>query len=725
MNGLNAFRKITGISDDLLMDAALDASATTLRPKSRTPSRLSGFFNSGLGVALICGVVAMGTLGAIVWAGHRPQTPPTPPVTTTQETQGSESPTAEETEPLTEVQTEALTNPENASVGLTFTTTGNGKCTVSGIGSCQDEILVIPILSPAGDKVTAIGPEAFRYCDQITEVIFPDTLTTIDAGAFVACDNLASVTIPDSVHTIGDNAFASCPKLENVAFEGTVIRNLGNYAFSDTGIVQIDLPLKQKKIPVGLFFGCASLETVTIPDTVTGIGDAAFMSCYRLDRIIYLGDQNSWDNMTKGNEWDYQTGEYTVQVMEGELVVPVEGSQGLLYGEYNDKNNTCYVMGIGTCTDKDIVIPTQSPEGYKVKRIYTNAFAGTDITSVTLHDNLTAILSGAFKDCVSLKAVYGTEGITNIYSEAFSGCTSLVDFDFSDRLTNIGESAFENTKLPKVTLGSSVKSIDDSAFAYCEYLTEITLPQECDMGAAVLEGCKRLVSVTLPKLMTSIGHSFFSRCQSLQTVVIPKTVTEIDFLAFYACANLLEIEYSGTVSQWNAITKDTEWDTGAFAYTKIRCSDGVIYKHSGNSTEPDWQMVYESNGDGTCTLTDQGSCIESYLTIPSTSPTGEVVTKIDGAFIFNTRLITVVIPEGVTEIGISTFNDCINLESVTIPASVTSIRTIAFENCESLTDIGYSGTMEEWNAISKHPDWNKSMPACTVHCTDGSITLSP
>lgn len=70
-----------------------------------------------------------------------------------------------------------------------------------------------------------------------------------------------------------------------------------------------------------------------------------------------------------------------------------------------------------------------------------------------------------------------------------------------------------------------------------------------------------------------------------------------------------------------------------------------------------------------------------------------------------------VIPEGVTEIGMFAFAYCSSLTSVTIPVSVTSIGIGAFAYCSSLKTINYTGTEEQWNAISKGDYWNESVPS--------------
>ena len=84
-----------------------------------------------------------------------------------------------------------------------------------------------------------------------------------------------------------------------------------------------------------------------------------------------------------------------------------------------------------------------------------------------------------------------------------------------------------------------------------------------------------------------------------------------------------------------------------------------------------------------------------------------------------TSLKTVIIPDGVMEIGWGAFRGCTSLESICIPASVTSIRVVAFNGCTSLREIRYAGTKEQWDTVKKDYDWCRSVPVRKAICTDG------
>ena len=82
-----------------------------------------------------------------------------------------------------------------------------------------------------------------------------------------------------------------------------------------------------------------------------------------------------------------------------------------------------------------------------------------------------------------------------------------------------------------------------------------------------------------------------------------------------------------------------------------------------------------------------------------------------------------IIPDGVEEIGLYAFIGCFDLTSITIPVSVLYIDDYAFGSCAGLTSISYTGTIAQYNAISKGSKWNNKVPATVVHCTDGDAPI--
>jgi hypothetical protein len=116
------------------------------------------------------------------------------------------------------------------SMGLTFNTNGNGTCNVKSMGTCQDTALVIPPVSPAGERVVAIEAEAFLDCRELMSVVLPEGIEQIGKSAFSGCEQLAAINLPDSLRQIGERAFEGCKALREIRVSAKVVF-IGELAF--------------------------------------------------------------------------------------------------------------------------------------------------------------------------------------------------------------------------------------------------------------------------------------------------------------------------------------------------------------------------------------------------------------------------------------------------------------------------------------------------------------
>ncbi len=150
-----------------------------------------------------------------------------------------------------------------------------------------------------GNNVTEIGEYAFRDCSGLTSVTIPNSVTSIGYGAFKGCTGLVSITIPSSVTSISDLAFSGCSGLTSVTVEITdlaawctnpvtfsIPSSCTLYLSLNGNVIQdLTIPNSVTKIGDRAFYGCSGLTSVTIPNSVTSIGYSAFAGCSGLTSV--------------------------------------------------------------------------------------------------------------------------------------------------------------------------------------------------------------------------------------------------------------------------------------------------------------------------------------------------------------------------------------------------------------------------------------------------------
>ncbi len=243
-------------------------------------------------------------------------------------------------------------------------------------------------------------------------------------------------------------------------------------------------------IASGAFVNRYDVTSVTIPETITSIGEAAFAAS-GLTNLIIFGDVTNMG-----------AGAFFCPALTRVAIL----SSGGLIGD--------------------------------------DAFRGCiNLTNVTLPNGLTSIGNLAFEDCQNLTKFTIPASVTNIGTNAFFQCFSLANITIPENVVSIGPAAFYDcSSLTNITIGSGIAEISYQAFSGCSSLPNITIPASVEsIDNVAFESCTRLTNVTISIGVTTIMSYAFDGCSSLPSVTIPASVTNIGDGAFPACSSLMAI----------------------------------------------------------------------------------------------------------------------------------------------------------------------------------------
>mgnify|MGYP000502173920 CR=1 FL=1 len=343
---------------------------------------------------------------------------------------------------------------------------------------------------------------AFSFCSSLSEIVIPSSVTSIGDGAFSRCSSLKYISIPKSVISLNGNPFARWDgKLEclspNFVYEDDVLFNKDKsriISFRNQNIKSYVIPSSVASIGDSAFSWCSSLSEIVIPSSVTSIGDGAFYDCYSLSEIVIPSSVTSI------------------------------GDSAFSY---------CSSLS-------EIVIPSS------VTSIGDSAFSDCrSLSEIVIPSSVTSIGDSAFYCCSSLKYISIPKSVIGLNGNPFTRWDSKLEclspnFVYEDDiLFNKDKSriiSFRNQNIKSYVIPSSVTSIGDSAFSWCDSLSEIVIPSSVtSIGKGAFSCCDSLSEIVIPSSVTSIGDSAFSCCDSLSEIVIPFSVTSIGDSAFYNC----------------------------------------------------------------------------------------------------------------------------------------------------------------------------------------------
>ena len=405
---------------------------------------------------------------------------------------------------------------------ITFDYTSNPLYYAHHLYLGEEEIkdLVIP------NSVTSIRAHVFSGCIGLTSVTIPNSVTSIGICAFCNCSSLTTVTIPNSLLNIGQEAFSGCNGLTSVHisdiaawcnmsfnYDSNPLYYAHHLYLGEEEIKDLVIPNSVTSIGNYAFLNCSGLTSVTIPNSVTSIGDAAFSGCSSLTSITIPNSVTSIEESA------------------------FRGCSGLI----------------------SVTIPNS------VTSIEQFAFRGcSGLISATIGNAVMSIGNGGFRDCSSLTSVTIPNSLLNIGQEAFIGCSNLTTVHISDlaawcKITFNGYDSnplyyahhlyLGEEEVKDLVIPNSVTRIGGIAFSDCIGLTSVTIPNSVtDIGEDAFYGCSSLATLTLPEDIKIIRKGTFQGCR-IKNIVIPAKV-EFIYADAFRCDGTEEVKVLATTPPW-------------------------------------------------------------------------------------------------------------------------------------------------------------------------------
>ena len=545
-----------------------------------------------------------------------------------------------------------------------------------------DTNLILP--ENLNDENYEINDNAFLNRTDITGVVISDGVTVVRDSAFKGCLGLTSLTIGSSVTIIHQFAFYNCTRLEEINFNATNMIDFRSadqkfdYAGHDGSGITVNIGANVTRIPAYFFYNhsdsshapnitsvifedgsvcesigysafreCTKLNSITIPENITSIGNYAFYGCEGVMEINF--NAIAMNDLHEGSRVFYTVGSlgngFTLNIGKSVTKIPAHMLDPRGTSSYNLPRVTSIVFA----------------EGGVCESIGDSAFYyALKLTSITIPDSITYIGNYAFYRCSALTEINfnavamedlgdnnyvfydagnsgdgitfniganvtripaylfypysasNTKWLPNIESvflaegtickgvgnKAFYNCSNLTsvhitdiadwcNISFSNSVSNplfyANNLYLNGTLVTDLVIPDSVTSIGNHAFSGCDSLRSVHITDLiawCNISFSSIDSNPLyyannlylsgtlVTDLVIPDGVTSIGSYAFYNCDSLTSITIPDSVTSIGSYAFYYCDSLTSIIFERT-SGWQRLSTKTATNGQSISSTSL------------------------------------------------------------------------------------------------------------------------------------------------------------
>lgn len=526
------------------------------------------------------------------------------------------------------------------------------------------------------------------FSGTLTDVVIPNFITAIGSRAFYGNTIMQTITFHDLVTHVYADAFLQASALRGVYIQDmakwcaiTFANNYANPLFTAGNlyvnrvlVTDLQLPENVARVSAYTFAGLKNVTSLSLPNSVTTIGVAAFENAAITEVRVSSGLTQVEDDAFKNCK---QLAGVYVNSLEDWLKI-----------RFQPNASNPLSLGADFYVNSQLTTELVLPES--TTAVLSAAFYGfKDVTKVTMYSAVQNIENNAFVGCDNLQTVINISNLNIVAGNVDFGAVALHATEvFTIDASTYYIKAFSGTQT-NIVLPDLVKGIQDTAFSGNTSIVQIVIPSAVtEIMWNAFQNCSSLQAVTFAEnsLLSSIGNSAFNSCTALTTITIPQGVTYIGWHVFYQCTNLTEVTLLGNITTIDGFAFAS---CSALQTLQLQASPSVIGESAfANCAKlSNLFLISAVTSIGVSAFT--GCTSLTNVTLPNT------LTSLGASAFANcSALQNVSLSNALTNIANDTFADCVQLQTVSNMGAVASIGANAFTGCTALTNVSLSGSLQ-------------------------------